>query len=931
MVQDINKLVVFGSQLVGVLIVIVGMWTQQSNLQSPRPGGGRAPTLTSTDPNADRFARLWDDPFPDVSEISALWPPSGSPSTQASAPSPNPATPTPIVTTPTSPAPRPFTKLLIWNILDARQVPEMKERRLRIRYATVSALLAADYLPARESSLSPLTGDRAPKGKEPIGYFETFRAVPTCKALFQRVILVWTPKEVFNRLDYKMMNDVTQEIEDRDGEPLEGEVYVDVLHHGSSQDLYDYGKSRSPYLDGRISFMRATMAGEFHRFRPIISDDRLIDALFDELSLRIPALNTATQEEKDRPRIVVVIERDTKYSHAIKEGIETKFDCRARLEFCSYLRGLDGRSENAPSAADSVKSENQQTAGDNGKSQGFGETSLGTSQFDYLRRLAVHLGEQTNSRKSRAVSAVGILGSDIYDKMLVLQALQPELPGAIFFTTDLDALYLERANQRYTRNLVVAGLDSLDVNSSLPPMRDSYQTVLAKKVSELIYLSDSQSTTTPYVFEIAPGKPIDLKAGSPASSHTPTRDFVLRQLSYWWMNMIIFCLALVNAFGILAAIFTRNAKKKKSGDLIAPMSQWARTFVYTEVILAIGGIVCLLFFLGWRKETLLLGEPLALGISIWPSVMIRLLAFLVAILLLLIASYSFFSRGLELKETLNAALPEGEYRLPQGMAAETWRLCRSLVDERPAKCPKKTFAFHLDRFFGKAGQPLCGNHRLWRIMGLSTAYFALSALLFQVWPPTVPGRGAFALLDEKIVLALGVSLYIIHLIFCLDLHIGAFNFLRALHAVPAPEVWTAMDKHHAHEKARHMLHATSAFTSIIGRTLLYPLTVLILIILSRLRQFDNWAMTPSLTITFSLGALALVTASLVLWLAGSRLKKQVLARHAATGGNAEELEAINDGVFAAWYNQPIFAAIFSAAAVFGSVSIAGPITRAFFG
>jgi len=228
------------------------------------------------------------------------------------------------------------------------QIPEIKERRLRIRYATVSAVLTANYLPKRESSLSPLTrkpseSQTAQEGKDLIGYYETFQ-VPTSKGPHQRVILVWTPKEV--ALDDGLIENVKQQIEARDREKTKGEVEVYVLHHGSSQDLENYAKSPNPALAGKISFMRATSAGKkFDPFRPIISDDLLIEALFDELSLRIPALNTALREEKDRPRILIVAERDTRYSHAIKEALEDKFEGRARLAFSSYLRGLDGRSE----------------------------------------------------------------------------------------------------------------------------------------------------------------------------------------------------------------------------------------------------------------------------------------------------------------------------------------------------------------------------------------------------------------------------------------------------------------------------------------------------------------------------------------------------------------------------------------------------------
>ena len=46
--------------------------------------------------------------------------------------------------------------IVLWNILDGRPLPEVKERRLRIRYAIVSALVTAGYLPLRDSNLSRL-------------------------------------------------------------------------------------------------------------------------------------------------------------------------------------------------------------------------------------------------------------------------------------------------------------------------------------------------------------------------------------------------------------------------------------------------------------------------------------------------------------------------------------------------------------------------------------------------------------------------------------------------------------------------------------------------------------------------------------------------------------------------------------------------------
>ena len=48
------------------------------------------------------------------------------------------------------------------------------------------------------------------------------------------------------------------------------------------------------------------------------------------------------------------------------------------------------------------------------------------------------------------------LGSDVYDKLLILKALKKGLPGAIFFTTDLDARYSLPSEFQETKNLIVA-------------------------------------------------------------------------------------------------------------------------------------------------------------------------------------------------------------------------------------------------------------------------------------------------------------------------------------------------------------------------------------------------------------------------------------------------------------------------------------------
>src|SRR5262249_62198927 len=111
------------------------------------------------------------------------------------------------------------------------------------------------------------------------------------------------------------------------------------------------------------------------------------------------------------------------------------------------------------------------------------ERAEGQGQFDYLRRLGdriQQLDRDLRQQDSKGVEAVGILGSDLYDKLLVLQALRPLVPNALFFTTDLDALVLHSSALTYTRNLLVASSFALQLRPAAqgetPPFRSSYQT-----------------------------------------------------------------------------------------------------------------------------------------------------------------------------------------------------------------------------------------------------------------------------------------------------------------------------------------------------------------------------------------------------------------------------------------------------------------------
>lgn len=185
---------------------------------------------------------------------------------------------------------------------------------------------------------------------------------------------------------------------------------------------------------------------------------------------------------------------------------------QVRVRHYIYLRGLDGETlSNRVPASRNRASDNGERAADRSRRRSI-ERAAGDSQLDYLRRLARQikrdsLDEVTDAGRSsppgvlQETIAVVILGSDVYDKLLVLQALRPHFPDARFAVADLDARYLHPSERRHTRNLILMSsyglhLDGEQLNRFLgrnpsektalqvpvdrrpPVFRDSYQSAI---------------------------------------------------------------------------------------------------------------------------------------------------------------------------------------------------------------------------------------------------------------------------------------------------------------------------------------------------------------------------------------------------------------------------------------------------------------------
>ena len=407
-------------------------------------------------------------------------------------------------------------------------------------------------------------------------------------------------------------------------------------------------------LDTALNGKRSSLA-----VRLAQDDFHLIDALWHELRQRLPMLQKRASPGETLGQIVLFTESDTTYSQGIAQEMQTMLSTdaqskearggRRRLAIGSrieashfHLPSRTRRTAGLPIRAGHCgKCSNLWSARGVAQEARPHRTNSGPSQFDYLRRQAMLL---KLDHLKEPVVAVGVLGSDVYDKLIVLQALRPELAQAVFFTTDLDALYLHADNVEVTRNLLVVSANDLlpdigdgEAGWNVPPMRDSYQTILFEGHSAWCAVEQIEdvwwTNQEAMLFEIGAGTAVLLEQ----FPRDPPPASIARLADPFW-NLFIFALAVSNGILVLWAV---SSRKNAPGDerKAAPLPGWARSLLAVEFTFA-GLAIVFLASLFLAKPTVLMMEPLSwtLGISIWPTILIRCLAFLVALMLMVKAS-----------------------------------------------------------------------------------------------------------------------------------------------------------------------------------------------------------------------------------------------------------------------------------------------------
>ncbi|HSI56275.1 MAG TPA: hypothetical protein VLA16_01880 [Ideonella sp.] len=444
--------------------------------------------------------------------------------------------------------------------------------------------------------------------------------------------------------------------------------------------------------------------------RPTGNDDAQRDAYRDMCQVK-------AQQEGSPDHIAVVAEWDTLYGRSLRREFMVNADddegfCVNRF---SYVRGLDGLLPERGSAAAAPGGSAKPAAAtkDEGRrgDGSFIERAEGQSQFDYLRRLAARLSERDRELRASGVAgaglrAVGVLGNDVHDKLLVLQALRPALPHALFFTTDLDARFLHPGEQAWARNLIVGSNFGLRLDDGLqrgaPPFRDGYQT--ATYFTTLLVLDEldlepgtlyaqqqlDDWLSRPRIFEIGRTEAFDFSEPAVSAAYdgnTACRDGELTRCKdihppgtprYPRLSTLAAALA---ASGLILLLWwpplalsrtLRRQMRRFAACGSSTPQRWGRRGMLAGVVLLLQVALPLWLAARWPRLAEWLtrdGKPISFneGISIWPTEAIHLLTLLLC-LYLVFRGWSMLARNLD---EITLALRLGKTRR-QLVAEQDW-------------------------------------------------------------------------------------------------------------------------------------------------------------------------------------------------------------------------------------------------------------------
>lgn len=593
----------------------------------------------------------------------------------------------------------------------------------------------------------------------------------------------------------------------------------------------------------------------------------------------------------------------------------------------SYLRGIDGQlpNQNSTDTGATEKQEKTQKTGKDIKDEMYRPT--GRNQFDYLLGLArqiTRLNETLIQGGKGEIKAIGVLGSDVYDKLLVLQALRPQFPGAVFFTTDLDASMLQPSEYAWTRNLIVVSNFGLVLNESIqktvPPFRNSYQTSLFFTI--LLALSNNalfpegeaprqdliNRFLIPRIFEVGRRGAVELRPqkqkgydgqitinGTMVKSiHPPLKE------PYFIKNKMSFLLIMpLQLLFLLGAIYIA--------------SDWIRK--NTKAYCGIGITTVILFtslpFAISAKNWDLCLEPFSFleGVSIWPTEIIGIFVFLLSVYFCSIAYNSLRENHGELEKRFNLQKSAGVIQKQETSCC--------IISIRKFMLPyfwrRKNSENTLVCLWSEYHEWELLRYRILRIVLYFLAFFAFVYLFpLPVRSMFIPARGIANFVIIKWVLLLAFLCMLALVLFVGDAVLLCTRFVLHIAECDIDDYKKFPDK----------ITLIAKRTEAVGRLIFYPFITFSLMAVSRIAYFDKWNIPPGLMAIYTILGVCIFSNAFLLQSASKKAKDRMLAMlhdrymDANQPAKKERLKqiidtigSIQEGAFKPLLQQPLFQAI----------------------
>lgn len=624
-------------------------------------------------------------------------------------------------------------------------------------------------------------------------------------------------------------------------------------------------------------------------------DDALLTtALARELTLRRPELfnRGGSKNSTGGGTVALVSEWDTLYGRALPLSFEAKFLAEGghagSVRHYTYLRGLDGHISGPPEKPRTEATKPAETVDlfrqvlkSRAPSISFGRT-----QVDYIDRLAAQLRVLQRAEPKQHLEAVGILGSDTYDKLLILQGLRKEFPSVLYFTTELDASLFAPENYDITHNLLVASGFDLRLREqyqgAILPFRDSWQTSIyfaTLHATQYFLMQQNQETVgapleewSPEVMEIGRSGPYVLNSATsvpakgPPHSPLPETSLSARRAALGWLvPLVALAVVLITAtthYGRLAAVhalavIARFGRlllllKRRRAKWTGLQRLWMRDFSTWLVILAATMFVvvaaCIPQVAAQPNE-----EPfyIAEGISSWPATWLRALGVFVCACYFWIISWQF----------------------RQALA----RASREFVETAPAGCPpaarscRSTPCEDLEHFRHRSSG---GKIKLIIVISW-IVYVGVAWLIFSLLDlPALVTRGTQSIRWEKGVLIAAVFSINLLIVYAVVHNISCSFFIqkvaRWLGNPNAPDA----DEQPLHTALMRAIgHVAGAMTQMIY----YPFMLLFLLMAARHPLFDNFDWPMALIVVFSISSGVLLVSTLLLRRSADQARRNAVA------------------------------------------------------